>query len=187
MRVAVDHGAAMINDIFALRAPGAVQAMTGSSCAICLMHMQGEPLTMQKAPAYRAVVDEVSCFLRERVDVALNAGIARERLLVDPGFGFGKSLEHNRELFQRLSELAIDGLPLLVGVSRKSMLGAITGRDIEGRLPASVAAALLAAQRGAGIVRVHDVAATRDALAAARRRARHAPTGRCPTAPGWAA
>ena len=165
MRAALEHGAAMINDIYALRMPGALEAVANSDCAICLMHMQGEPLTMQRQPHYADVVGEVAGFLGERVRAARAAGVADDRLVLDPGFGFGKTLAHNLELLRGLDGLAVDGLPLLAGISRKSMLGAITGRAVDDRLPASLAAALLAAQRGAAIVRVHDVAATRDALA----------------------
>lgn len=165
MRVAIDHGAAMINDIYALRMPGALEAVAQSDCAVCLMHMQGAPLTMQQSPVYGDVVKEVTDFLGERVHASREAGVTRERLILDPGFGFGKSLDHNLQLLLRLPELAFDGLPILAGLSRKSMLGAITGRAVEARLPASLAAALLAAQGGARILRVHDVAATRDALA----------------------
>ena len=165
MRSAIDHGAAMINDIYALRMPGALQAVATSNCAVCLMHMQGEPLTMQKSPVYGDVVAEVRDFLGQRVAAAVAGGIASDRLVLDPGFGFGKSLAHNVELLRHLDQISSDGLPLLAGLSRKSMLGAITGRPVEQRQSASVAAALLAVQRGAGIVRVHDVAQTRDALA----------------------
>ncbi len=145
--------------------PGAVEAVADADCAICLMHMQGEPLTMQKAPVYGDVVAEVRNFLAGRVAALAAAGIARERIVLDPGFGFGKTLEHNLELLRRLPETTVDGLPILAGLSRKSMLGAITGRPVEERLPASLAAALLALAGGARILRVHDVAATRDALA----------------------
>lgn len=162
---ALANGASMINDIFALRMPGALEAVADSPCAVCLMHMLGEPLHMQKGPQYRDVVGEVRAFLTARVAAARSAGIAGERLVVDPGFGFGKTLEHNLELLRHLSEVSPNGLPLLAGISRKSMLGAITSRPVEHRLAASVAAALLAVQGGARIVRVHDVAATRDALA----------------------
>jgi dihydropteroate synthase len=155
----------MINDIYALRMPGALEAVAGSDCAVCLMHMQGEPLTMQQAPVYGDVVAEVRGFLAERV-VALDvAAVARERIVLDPGFCFGKTLEHNLELLSRLPETTVDGLPVLVGLSRKSMLGTITGRPVEERLPASVAAAVMALEGGARILRVHDVAAARDALA----------------------
>lgn len=164
MVAALAHGASMINDIYALRMPGALEAVAGSDCAVCLMHMQGQPLTMQQSPDYVDVVGEVRDFLAERVRAALAAGMARERLVVDPGFGFGKTLEHNLQLLRSLEHLAIDGLPLLAGMSRKSMLAAITGRLVDERLAASVAAALLAAERGAAIVRVHDVRETCDAL-----------------------
>ena len=128
------------------------------------MHMQGEPRTMQKEPSYRDVVAEVAAFLEERVAAAEQAGIARERIVVDPGFGFGKTVAHNFELLRNLERIAALGLPVLAGWSRKSTLGAITGRPADDRLAASLAAALLAVERGARIVRVHDVAATRDAL-----------------------
>ncbi|MBN8515691.1 dihydropteroate synthase [Accumulibacter sp.] len=165
MRAALANGASMINDIYALRKPGAMAAVADSNCAVCLMHMQGAPLTMQEQPAYCDVVAEVQGFLRTRVSAALAAGITRDRLLLDPGFCFGKTLQHNLDLLRSFAELSLDGLPLLAGVSRKSMLGTITGRPVEQRLAGSLAAALLAAQRGARILRVHDVAETRDALA----------------------
>jgi dihydropteroate synthase len=165
MRTALAAGAAMINDISALAAPGAVELVAASDCAVCLMHMRGEPRTMQEAPAYDDVVGEVRAFLAARVAACRDAGIADERIVLDPGFGFGKTLAHNLSLFRALTAKGWNGLPLLVGASRKSMLGAITGRPVEGRLAASVAAALLAAQKGAKILRVHDVAETRDALA----------------------
>jgi dihydropteroate synthase len=164
MRAALAQGAAMINDIFALRRPGALEAVAASDCAVCLMHMQGEPLTMQQHPEYADVVGEVRDFLAGRVAAAGAAGIARDRLVLDPGFGFGKTLDHNLALLARLDETACAGLPVLAGMSRKSMLGALTGRPVGERLGASVAAALLAAERGARILRVHDVAETRDAL-----------------------
>ena len=164
MRAAVDAGASMINDINALRAPGAMEVAAAGGAAVCLMHMQGEPRSMQAAPHYDDVVDEVKAFLRERASAALAAGIARERIVLDPGFGFGKSVDDNLALLKRLQEFAALGYPLLAGLSRKSTLGAVTGRPVHERLPASIAAALLAAERGAAIVRVHDVAATRDAL-----------------------
>ncbi len=165
MRAALAHGAAMINDIYALRMPGALAAVKDSDCGLCLMHMQGEPLSMQQQPQYTEVVTEVRAFFSERLDVVKAHGIAPERLLLDPGFGFGKTLAHNLELLRRLAELAHEHVPLLVGLSRKSMLGTLTGRASQERQAASVAAALLAAQNGAQILRVHDVAATRDALA----------------------
>ena len=165
MRAALAAGASMINDIYALRMPGALEAVVGSDCAVCLMHMQGEPLTMQQQPVYANVVAEVGAFLHERVAVLEAAGVARERIVLDPGFCFGKTLEHNLALLRHLPETSVDGLPVLAGLSRKSMLGAITGRPVEERLPASLAAAVMALQGGACILRVHDVAATRDALA----------------------
>ncbi|MEF8733503.1 MAG: dihydropteroate synthase [Candidatus Accumulibacter meliphilus] len=165
MRVALANGASMINDIFALRMPGAMAAVADSDCAVCLMHMQGAPLTMQEQPAYADVVATVQAFLRARVSAALAAGISRDRLLLDPGFGFGKTLQHNLDLLYHFDELSIDKLPLLAGISRKSMLGTITGRPVAQRLAGSLAAALLATQRGASILRVHDVSETRDALA----------------------
>ncbi len=165
MREALAHGASMINDIYALRMPGALDAVARSDCAICLMHMQGDPLGMQDGPAYTNVVSTVRAFLEARVAVAAAAGIAKDRLILDPGFGFGKTLEHNLELLRHFAQLSIAGLPLLAGISRKSMLGAITSRPVDRRLAASVAAAVLAVQRGANIVRVHDVEETHDALA----------------------
>ncbi|MBV2235491.1 MAG: dihydropteroate synthase [Sterolibacterium sp.] len=165
MRATLAAGADMINDITALQMPGALAAVAESSCALCLMHMQGEPRTMQRAPFYDDVVGEVADFFRARIAATDRAGVARDRIVLDPGFGFGKTLEHNLVLLRQLATLAVDGLPLLVGLSRKSMLGALTGRPAHERVPASVAAALLAVQRGAAIVRVHDVCATRDALA----------------------
>ncbi len=164
MCAAIEKGASMINDIYALRWPGAVDAVRESNCAVCLMHMQGEPLNMQHDPVYADVVAEVRTFLAQSARQAIASGIARDRLLLDPGFGFGKTLEHNLKLLRHLDEISGDGLPLLVGVSRKSMLGAITGRAVEKRLATSVSAAFFAAQHGAGILRVHDVAETRDAL-----------------------
>lgn len=165
MRAAIAAGADLINDIAALREPGALEVVAASQAAVCLMHMQGTPGTMQAAPQYREVVQEVMSFLAERVATAESAGIARERIVLDLGFGFGKTLAHNQDLFRALPDFRHFGLPLLVGVSRKSMLGQITGRDVGERMPASIAAALLAVRNGAAIIRVHDVAATKDALA----------------------
>lgn len=162
MRAALAVGASMINDIYGLRMPGALEVLASSDCSVCLMHMQGEPLTMQASPVYGDLVAEVREFFMERVSTAEAAGIQPERIVLDPGFGFGKSVEHNVELLRRLPEVGVLELPLLVGMSRKSMLGAITGRPVDQRLAASLGAALLAAQNGARIVRVHDVAATRD-------------------------
>jgi dihydropteroate synthase len=169
MRAALAVGAAMINDINSLQAPGAIAAVSGTDASVCLMHMQGEPRTMQQAPQYRDVVAEVTTFLRQRVEACVAAGIARERIVVDPGFGFGKRLEDNVALARALPTLAAVA-PVLVGFSRKSMIGAITGRKATGeRLAGSIGAALWAAAHGAAILRVHDVAATRDALAVWRR------------------
>jgi dihydropteroate synthase len=164
MHAALKAGASMINDVDALQSPGALDAVRGADCALCLMHKQGEPQTMQVAPHYDDVVGEVREFLAARVAACESGGIARERLLIDPGFGFGKTSAHNLALFRALPGLAVIGVPLLVGLSRKSLFGKITGRGVSDRMVASVAAALLAVQRGAAVVRVHDVAATRDAF-----------------------
>ncbi len=165
MRRALDAGADIVNDINALRLPGALEAVAAHPDAgVCLMHMRGDPATMQQRPAYDDVVAEVSDFLRERLEALQARGIAGERIVLDPGIGFGKSVAHNLELLRRQRELLALGRPLLLGWSRKSTLGAVTGKPVEQRLAASVAAALAAVQQGARIVRVHDVAATRDAL-----------------------
>lgn len=164
MRAAIEHGADLVNDIDALRASGALDAVRASDCAVCVMHMQGEPGTMQQEPRYADVVGEVEEFLAERVAHAIDAGIARERIVVDPGIGFGKTLRHNLLLLEALDELAALGLPVLVGVSRKSMIGTLTGREVDHRLAGSLSAMLAAVTRGANIVRVHDVAETCDAL-----------------------
>ena len=164
MRAASAAGAGLINDVRALREPGALAAAAVSGCAVCLMHMQGEPRTMQLAPGYADVLAEVRGFLAARVASCVAAGLAAERLAVDPGFGFGKTLEHNLTLLRRLRELAADGLPVLVGLSRKSMLGTLTGRAAAERVYGSVALAVIAVLAGARIVRAHDVAATVDAL-----------------------
>ena len=165
MHAVLAAGADMINDINSLRAPGAIEAVASSRAAVCLVHMQGDPATMQAAPHYEDVVAEVADFLGERVAACEAAGIPLDRIAVDPGFGFGKSLEHNVQLLRRLGELVVPGLPLLVGMSRKSMLGLITGRPAPERVHAGVAAHVLAMLRGARILPVHDVAATRDAIA----------------------
>jgi dihydropteroate synthase len=165
MRAALGHGAGMINDIAALRAPGAIEAVAASDAAVCLMHMQGEPRTMQLDPVYADVVMEVRDFLQARVDACTAGGIAAGRIVVDPGFGFGKTVDHNLELLRHLDVFARMGAGVLAGWSRKSSLGKITGRPTAERLVPSVVAAVLAVQRGATILRVHDVAATRDALA----------------------
>lgn len=165
MRAALAAGAAMINDVNGFRAEGAWAAVADSDCALCVMHMQGEPRTMQADPRYQDVVAEVHGFLAQRVAAAQAAGIARERIIVDPGFGFGKRLEHNLALLRQLHRFGDLGACVLAGLSRKSMLGEITGRKVSQRDTASVVAALLAARNGARILRVHDVAATKDALA----------------------
>jgi dihydropteroate synthase len=165
MRAVIGAGAAMINDIGALRSPGALETVATTDAAVCLMHMQGEPRTMQLEPHYGDVVAEVRAFLAERVAAAEARGIARERIVIDPGFGFGKTIGHNFEMLRNLHRFAEIGVPVMAGWSRKSTLGAVTGREAGERLAASIAAALLAVQHGATIVRVHDVAATRDALA----------------------
>lgn len=165
MRAALDEGAAIINDITALSAPGALELVAASDAGVCLMHMQGEPRTMQAAPHYEDVVAEVKDYLAARMGAALAHGMARERIMLDPGFGFGKTVAHNLSLLRHLDAITALDVPVLVGWSRKSSLGAITGRPANDRLAASVAAAMLAVQRGAAIVRVHDVAATHDALA----------------------
>lgn len=165
MAAALAAGASMINDVKALREPGALDVVRDSRAAVCLMHMQGTPQTMQADPQYADVVGEVCAFLRERVAVCEAAGIDRARIVVDPGFGFGKTKAHNVRLLRRLDQLTALGLPVLAGLSRKSVLGTITARSVGERVPSSIAAALVAVYRGAAIVRVHDVAATRDALA----------------------
>jgi dihydropteroate synthase len=164
MREAVAAGAAMINDINAFCAAGALEAVAGSQVALCFMHKQGDPQTMQQHPEYGNVVEEVLAYLRARAAAAQAAGVAGNRLVIDPGFGFGKTQEHNLALLRELGRFAALGWPVLAGLSRKSMLGRITGREVGERVFASVAAALIAVQNGAAIVRVHDVAATRDAL-----------------------
>ena len=164
MAAAVGAGAGMINDVRALREPGALDMAARLQVPVCLMHMQGQPRTMQEAPEYDDVVTDVLAFLTERVEACEAAGLARTMLVVDPGFGFGKTVEHNVALLARLAEFRALGLPVLAGISRKSMLGALTGRTVDERLAASVAAAALACLNGADILRVHDVAETRDAL-----------------------
>ncbi len=164
MRAAVAAGAALINDVNALRAADAIATVADLGVPVCLMHMQGEPRTMQRAPQYDDVVADIIEYLGARVAACEEGGIARSRLLLDPGFGFGKTLEHNLALLAGLRDFARLGLPVLVGISRKSMLGALTGREVEDREAASVAAVLMAVERGAAIIRVHDVAPTVDAL-----------------------
>jgi dihydropteroate synthase len=164
MRAAAAAGAGFINDVRALRESGALEAAAASGCGLCLMHMQGEPRTMQVAPHYRDVVGEVRAFLSSRVAACRSAGIDAARLTVDPGFGFGKNLEHNLTLLRHLPELAAGGPPVLVGLSRKSTVGKLTGREPDERVYGSVALAVIAALKGARIIRAHDVAATVDAL-----------------------
>lgn len=164
MRAAAAAGAGLINDVRALREPGSLEAAAASGCAVCLMHMQGEPRTMQRAPHYADVLAEVRSFLLERVAASRAAGIGSERLLIDPGFGFGKNLAHNLALLRGLRALGAGAPPLLVGLSRKSMLGTLTQRAAGERVAGSVALAVIAVLNGARIVRAHDVAATVDAL-----------------------
>ena len=164
MQAAIAAGAQMVNDINALQGAAAMNAVAAGNVAVCLMHKQGNPQTMQTQPQYQNVVAEISEFLRERIAAAEAAGIGRERIVIDPGFGFGKTLAHNLDLLRHLDKLRELGVPVLAGLSRKSMLGALTGREAGDRVMASVAAALIAVQRGASIVRVHDVRETVDAL-----------------------
>jgi len=165
MREAIIAGVDMINDVNAFRAPGAIDAVRDSDCALCIMHMQSDPQHMQLAPAYTNVVDEVIAFLHERIDTLINAGIDPRRLCIDPGFGFGKTVEHNYALLKATGRLIAElDMPLLAGLSRKSMIGAVTGRPVERRAAGSVGGALAAVAQGALIVRVHDVADTVDAL-----------------------
>ena len=163
MNEALAAGASMVNDIEALSAPGALEAVAKSNCAVCLMHKQGEPASMQRDPHYDDVVGEVKEFLKQRVKAARAAGINADRIVVDPGFGFGKTVEHNLELLRRLKDLS--SFPVLAGLSRKSSLAKITGRAVGERLAGSLAMALLALQGGARILRVHDVKETRDVIA----------------------
>lgn len=165
MVAALAAGASMVNDVKALREPGALDAVVRSDAAVCLMHMRGTPQTMQLDPNYGDVVGEVCAFLHDRIAACEAAGIDRERIVVDPGFGFGKTKAHNIDLLRHLDKVTALGLPVLAGLSRKSVLGTITARNVGERVPSSVAAALVAVYRGAAIVRVHDVGATRDALA----------------------
>jgi dihydropteroate synthase len=164
MKAALDAGASMINDVQALQEAGAIDAVRNRNCAVCLMHMKGVPATMQQDPHYDDVVGEVKTFLKERLAAARAAGVAAERLVADPGFGFGKTATHNLVLLKRLGELAL-GVPLIAGLSRKSTIGRITGRPAHERLAGSLAMALLALQGGAKILRVHDVKETKDVVA----------------------
>lgn len=164
MRAAIAAGADIVNDVRALQEPGAIEAVANSHVGVCLMHMQGTPQTMQQNPQYADVVAEVNAFLQARMQAAEAAGIAAERIVLDPGFGFGKRTEHNLALLRQLDSTLVLGRPLLVGLSRKSVLGQITGNDVYVRLHASLAASVISTMKGARIVRVHDVKATADAL-----------------------
>ncbi len=164
MRAAIAAGAGMINDVCALTVPGAIEAVADSSAQVCLMHMQGEPRTMQDDPHYSNVVSEVGDFLGTRAEACLAAGIGRDRILLDPGFGFGKTLAHNLELMAGLDKLLDLGFPLLIGVSRKSMVGTLLDREVNERLAGSVAMAAIAAWSGTSIIRTHDIAETKDAI-----------------------
>lgn len=168
MRAAVGAGAGMINDVLALQADGAIEAAAELGVAVCLMHMQGTPRTMQLNPEYADVTRDVTGFLQARIDACVLAGIDPELIVVDPGFGFGKTPKHNIELLTNLRQLRALGKPVLVGLSRKATLGELTGRPVDERMPASIAAAVIAAMHGADIVRVHDVAATVDAMQVTR-------------------
>jgi dihydropteroate synthase len=163
MTAAVNAGASFINDIRALREPGAMQAATQANVPVCLMHMQGQPRSMQKAPDYINVVDEVCEFLQYRIDKCLQAGIDKSQIVIDPGFGFGKNIEHNYIMLANLEQFHCLGVPVLAGMSRKSMLGQLLDRDVNERLAGSIAVATVAAQKGAQIIRVHDVKETIDA------------------------
>ncbi|MEL7297967.1 MAG: dihydropteroate synthase [Pseudomonadota bacterium] len=164
MMAAVDSGAAMINDVWALRRPDALKTAAALKVPVCLMHMQGDPESMQRSPQYANAVDEVCAFLAERADACLEAGIAPSEIVIDPGFGFGKTLAHNLGLLNGLDRIAALGFPVLAGLSRKSMIGELTGKPVDQRLIGSVLLAALAVNNGARIVRVHDVAETREAL-----------------------
>lgn len=164
MQASVAAGAGMINDVKALQAEGALHMAASLGVPVCLMHMQGEPRTMQASPHYQDVVAEVGGFLETRIEACVDAGIVRERIIADPGFGFGKSLAHNLLLLRELERFQRLGVPLMAGISRKSMIGLLTGRESDERLAGSLAAAVMAVERGAAIVRVHDVAPTVDAL-----------------------
>jgi dihydropteroate synthase len=164
MRETVSLGAGLINDVRALQRPGAPEAMARTDVPVCIMHIQGEPDHMQDNPSYRDVCQEVSLFLSERLQVVEVAGVRSDRIILDPGFGFGKTVQHNFQLLAALEQLQQLGHSLLVGMSRKSMLGHVTGRDVSERLSASVAAATIAAMKGASIIRAHDVRETVDAV-----------------------
>ena len=168
MREAVAAGASMINDVCALQGEGALEAAVDLNVPVCLMHMQGEPRTMQQSPEYEDVVADVAQFLEERIAACVAAGLPEDLVIVDPGFGFGKTHQHNVELLRNLRQLRVRNRPVLVGVSRKSTLGELTQREVHERMPASVAAAVIAVMNGADIVRAHDVQASVDALKVAQ-------------------
>lgn len=164
MQAAINAGVSMVNDVRALQEDGALEFVAKSKVGVCLMHMQGTPQTMQIAPRYDDVVSDVKAFLAARLQASINAGIVANRIVLDPGFGFGKTTEHNIALIQQLESFATLGQPLLIGLSRKSVLGQITGKDVDARLYASIAASVLSVMKGARILRVHDVKATVEAL-----------------------
>jgi len=164
MQAAIQAGVSMINDINALRTEGTLKIIAESGVMVCLMHMKGIPKTMQDNPIYTNVVSEVRYFLQQRIQTAQDNGISNDQLIIDPGFGFGKTLQHNLELFRSLDQFTNLNVPVMVGVSRKSMLGSITGNDVNHRTYASIAAAVLAVEKGAKILRVHDVKATKEAI-----------------------
>ena len=174
---AVEAGAGMVNDVCALQAPGAIELLSGLDVPVCLMHMQGKPRTMQDNPSYEDVTRDVIQFLKGRVESCIKAGIGVERLVVDPGFGFGKTVEHNFRLLAELNQFRELNLPILVGISRKSMIGAIIGKSVEDRVFAGIALATLAAWNGASIIRTHDVAPTVDALSMYRETRRQIEAG----------
>lgn len=165
MKLAIEAGASMVNDVCALSADGALETVAMLNVDVCLMHMQGSPRTMQKSPTYNNVIDDIKDFFDQRIQACINVGIAEDKIILDPGFGFGKTLDHNLEILKHLNEFKSFGLPLLAGLSRKSMIGALLNdRNVDGRVVGSVVGAIIATQNGADIVRVHDVLETRDAL-----------------------
>ncbi|HIM94992.1 MAG TPA: dihydropteroate synthase [Gammaproteobacteria bacterium] len=165
MKLAVEAGASIVNDVCALSADSALETVARLNVDVCLMHMQGSPRTMQKDPTYNDVVDDIKDFFSQKIEACIEAGIAEDRIILDPGFGFGKTLDHNLEILKRFNEFKSFGLPLLAGLSRKSMIGTLLDdRNVGGRVSGSVTAAIIAVQNGADIVRVHDVLETRDAL-----------------------
>ena len=164
MREAIKAGASMVNDVYALQAEGAIEAVSETGVPVCLMHMQGEPRTMQKEPHYKNVITEIKAFLLKRAEACIQAGIARDRIMIDPGFGFGKTLQHNLLLLKHMEALVDTGFPVLVGVSRKSMFGQLLGLGVDERLHAGLAAATVAVMKGARIIRTHDIKPTVEAL-----------------------